>query len=519
MKVVTADEMRQIDQQTIQGIGIPGIVLMEHAGRAVFEAIRKHFSECRRVAVVVGKGNNGGDGLVVARQLARAGYSVQVILVSPPDQFSGDALTNLQIAQNLNLPIVQAFSEIDLKQLERQISQCDLIVDAIFGTGLRGAVSGFVGNIITCINESGCPIVAVDLPSGLQTDIGATEGVCISAAYTVAIGLPKRGLLLHPGTDAAGEVEIADIGFPRSVVDEQNIQVNWIQPSDAAKLIPPRYRHSHKGTYGRVFVMAASTGMTGAAALTSQAASRVGAGLVTVGVPKSLNPILEVKLTEVMSLPLSETNDGTLALDACPQIREFIVSSGAVLALGPGLSQHPETVALVHNLICESECPIVIDADGLNALAKSRKLLSSLRSDAVLTPHPGEMARLIDGTVPTIERDRIGIAQEFAQVHNVTLVLKGAPTVIAGGNGKVWINSTGNPGMATGGMGDVLTGVIAGLLAQKLSGRDAAILGVYLHGLAADIAAESIGVHGLMARDVLEALPTAIQACLGSRFD
>lgn len=519
MKVVTAEEMRQIDQQTIQGIGIPGIVLMEYAGKAVFEVIQKHFSGCQRVAVVVGKGNNGGDGLVAARLLARAGYSVQVTLVSPRDQFSGDALTNLQITQNLNLPIVQAHSEIDLDQLGHQFSQCDLIVDAIFGTGLRGAVGGLAGNIITRINESSCPIVAIDLPSGLQTNTGATGGACINATFTVAIGLPKRGLLLHPGAEAAGNVEIADIGFPPSVIDAQDIQVNWTQSSDAAELIPPRYCNSHKGTYGRVFVTAGSTGMTGAAALTSQAASRVGAGLVTVGVPRSLNPVLEVKLTEVMSLPLPESNDGTLALDAGIPIREFILSSGSVLAMGPGLSQHPETGALVHNLIRECECPMVIDADGLNALAKSRNSLLSLRSDTVLTPHPGEMARLIDGTVAEIERDRIGVAQQFAQEHNITLVLKGAPTVVASGNGKVWINSTGNPGMATGGMGDVLTGVITGFLAQKLSSRDAAILGVYLHGLAADIAVESIGVHGLMARDVLEALPKAIQTCLGGRFD
>jgi NAD(P)H-hydrate epimerase len=306
-------------------------------------------------------------------------------------------------------------------------------------------------------------------------------------------------------------LEIADIGFPPSVIESLNIEVNWTQSDDAAKLIPPRYRHSHKGTYGRVFVTGASTGMTGAAALAGEAASRVGAGLVTVGVPKSLNPILESKLTEVMSLPLRETDEGTLTLDAGSQILEFVVRTRSILAIGPGLSQHPETVALVHNLIRESDCPIVIDADGLNALAKSKELLSSLRSQTVLTPHPGEMARLIDGTVPEVERDRIGIAQRFAQEHNVTLVLKGAPTVIASGNGAVWINSTGNPGMATGGMGDVLTGVIAGLIAQKTSSHDAAVLGVYLHGLAGDIAAESIGAHGLMARDVLEALPTAVK--------
>ncbi len=518
MKVVTANEMRQIDQQTIHGIGIPGTVLMEYAGGAVVAAIQKHFSECRRVAVVVGKGNNGGDGLVVARKLSLAGLSVKVILVSPPHEFTGDALINLQIAQNLNLPIAQALSPPDLEQLQPQISEHDLIVDAIFGTGLRGAVRGFVASVIACINDSSAPIVAIDLPSGLQADTGAIEGACVNATYTVTIGLPKRGLLIHPGADTTGTLEIADIGFPPKVVESLMVRVNWTRLGDAFKLIPPRCRNSHKGTYGRVFVAAASAGMTGAATLTSQAAYRVGAGLVTVGIPKSLNPILEAKLTEVMTLPLCETNVKTLALDAGSQILEFVEKTESILAIGPGLSRHPETVSLVHNLIRKSERPIVIDADGLNALAKSTKLLSNLPPQTVLTPHPGEMARLIGGTVSEVEGDRIGIAQQFAQGHDITLVLKGAPTVIASGSGTVWINSTGNSGMATGGMGDVLTGVIAGLMAQQSSSLNAAILGVYLHGLAADIAAESIGVHGLMAGDVLDALPNAIQECLGSRL-
>ena len=519
MKVVTAHEMRQIDQQTIHGIGIPGIVLMENAGGAVVAAIQKRFSDCRRIAIVVGKGNNGGDGLVVARKLAFAGLSVQVILVSPSNEFKGDALINLQIAQNLNLSIVQVLSQPDLDQLQPQISEYDLIVDAILGTGLRGAVRGFVASVITCINESGSPIVAIDLPSGLQTDTGAIEGVCIKATYTVTIGLPKRGLLIHPGAETAGKLEIADIGFPPNVIEPLSVQVNWTQSGDASNLIPPRYRHSHKGTYGHVFVAAASAGMTGAAALTSQAAYRVGAGLVTVGIPNSLNPILEAKLTEVMTLPLPETAERTLALDSGSQILEFIEKTESILAIGPGLSQHPETVTLVHNLIRNNERPIVVDADGLNALAKSKKLLSFLPPQTVLTPHPGEMARLIGESVSKVEYDRIGIAQQFALDHDVILVLKGAPTVVASGNGDVWINSTGNSGMATGGMGDLLTGVIAGLMAQQSSSHDAAILGVYLHGLAADIAAESVGVHGLMAGDVLDALPSAFQACPGSTLN
>ena len=253
--------------------------------------------------------------------------------------------------------------------------------------------------------------------------------------------------------------------------------------------------------------------MTGAAALTSAGALRVGAGLVTLGVPKSLNPVLEVKLTEVMTLPLPETAEGSLALEAKSHIIEAVERTKSVLAIGPGLSQHPETVTLVHSLIHESDTPTVIDADGINALSKSTEILSSLSPQSVLTPHPGEMARLIGSTVEALERDRIGIAQQFAETHDVTLVLKGAPTVVAGGNGEVWINSTGNAGMATGGMGDILTGLIAGLMAQKVPAFDAAVLGVYLHGLAGDIVAESIGMHGLMAGDVLNSVPKAIKLC------
>ena len=513
MKVVTAQEMRQIDQQTIEQIGIPGAVLMEHAGSAVVRILREHFPECQRVGIVVGKGNNGGDGLVVARQLAHAGQPIQIFLVSPPESFAGDALTNLQIAQNLALPITPVLSDGELRGLKSQLASSDLIVDSIFGTGLRGGVHGFIGDVIECINRSGKPVVAIDLPSGLSADTGIAEGVCVQASHTVTVGLPKRGNLIHPGAALTGKLDVVDIGFPSSVIAAQDIQINWTRPSDAARILPPRPTHSHKGTYGRVFVAAGSVGMTGAAALTSAGALRAGAGLVTLGTPKNLNPILEVKLTEVMTLPLPETAEGSLALEAKVDIIEAIERTKSVLAIGPGLSQHPETVSLVHSVIRESDTPTVIDADGINALARSKEILSSLSPQTVLTPHPGEMARLLGGTIEALERDRIGLAQRFAQDHNVTLVLKGAPTVVAREDGEVWINSTGNAGMATGGMGDVLTGLISGLMAQKISAFDAAVLGVYLHGLAADLVAEKIGLHGLMAGDVLNNVPEAIKRC------
>ncbi|MCY3724702.1 MAG: NAD(P)H-hydrate dehydratase [Candidatus Poribacteria bacterium] len=523
MKVVTAAEMRQIDQDTIEGIGIPGIVLMETAGSAIVRAIEKHYPTCQRIGIFAGKGNNGGDGIVIARQLAHIGRDVLLFLVSPEDSFTGEAHTNLQIAKRLGLRIEEILTDAALGSdffAERRtslthIASCELLVDAIFGTGLRGAVRNPIATVINAINRLPTPILSVDLPSGLAADTGHPLGVCVQADRTVTIGLPKRGLLMHPGAELVGKLEVVDIGFPEQVVNAQDIQVNWTSAAHAAQWMPPRPAFSHKGSYGRVLVVAGSTGMTGAAALASEAALRTGAGLVTLATPKHLNPILEGLLPEVMTLLLPETDVGSLAASATSPILEFAEKTKSILAIGPGLSQHPETVSLVHQLIRENreqriDLRMVIDADGLNALAQDRETLSRLNSEAVLTPHPGEMARLTNTAVPTLEADRIGTAQQFASEQGVTLVFKGAPTVTSDPNGNLWINSTGNPGMATGGMGDVLTGVIAGLMAQGIPSESAAALGVYLHGLSGDIAAERFGRHGLIASDVLKTVPEAI---------
>ncbi len=513
MKVVTAAEMRKIDHDTIEGIGIPGIVLMETAGSEIVKKIEHHYSTAKRIGIFVGKGNNGGDGLVIARQLAHTGRDVSIFLVSPADSFVGEAHTNLDIARNLGLKIKEI--QVDFAFLDTL--DCDLMVDAVFGTGLRGNVREPISNIINAINDLPIPILSVDLPSGLDADIGHPLGTCIHADRTVTIGLPKRGLLLHPGAELAGELEIVDIGFPQQVIDAQNIKVNWTTEENAAEWLPSRTPASHKGSYGRVLVVAGSTGMTGAAALTSEAALRVGAGLVTLAIPKSLNPILEVKLSEVMTLPLPETEEGSLAESAATLILEYAEKTKSVIAIGPGLSQHSETVALVHQLINDNHksgigLRMVVDADGLNALSQATELISLLGEETVLTPHLGEMARLTNISIRSLATDLINTAEEFAQKHGINLVLKGAPTITSDPNGNIWINSTGNPGMATAGMGDVLTGIIAGLMAQNMSSETAATLGVYLHGLAGDIAAESIGMHGLIAGDVLRSVPQAISS-------
>jgi len=529
MKIVTAAEMLQIDQDTIEGIGIPGIVLMETAGSAIVRAIEQHYPTCQRIGIFAGKGNNGGDGIVIARQLAHIGRDVHLFLVSPSDSFTNEAQTNLQIAKRLTasfglqaaskggLRIEEILTEADLESdtFLNHLKSCELLVDAIFGTGLRGTVRNPIAAIINAINRLPAPILSVDLPSGLDADTGHPLGRCVRADRTVTIGLPKRGLLMHPGAEFAGKLEVVDVGFPEQVIEAQNIKAHWTTAAQAAQWMPSRPPSSHKGSYGRVLVVAGSTGMTGAAALASEAALRTGAGLVTLATPKHLNPILEGLLPEVMTLPLPETDAGSLSVSATSTILEFAGKTKSILAIGPGLSQHPETVSFVHQLIRENQeqgldLRMVIDADGLNALAQGRETLSLLNSDAVLTPHPGEMARLTSTSVPALEKDRISTTQQFASKYGVTLVFKGAPTVTSTPNGNLWVNSTGNPGMATGGMGDVLTGIIAGMMAQGIPSENAAALGVYLHGLAGDIAAERLGRHGLIASDVLKTVPKAI---------
>ena len=512
MKVVTANEMRNIDSQTINELGIPGIVLMENAGLGVVRAIEREFpvSKFIKVSIFSGKGNNGGDGLVIARHLANKGYHVITYLLSEPDRFSGDALTNLQIAQKMQLPLELILSDDHLEKHKAVISQGNLIVDAIFGTGLSGSVRGYAGNLIEFLNKTNIPIIAVDLPSGLDADFGRMYGPCIHASFTVTMALPKRGLLLYPGANFVGKLEVVDISIPESVIESQNIPINLLNESQVAELLPPRPKDGHKGLFGRVLIIAGSIGLTGAATMASQSALRVGAGLVTLGIPESLNPIMEVKLTEAMTLPLYETEDQTIAMKAYDRIMQLI-NNIDVVAIGPGLSRNHETATLVCKLCRDINVPKVIDADGLNALAEYRDILKELGENAVLTPHPGEMARLIDKPISEIQADRINIALNFAKENKVVLVLKGVPTVVATPQGKVFLNMTGNPGMASGGTGDVLTGTISGFIAQGLDVKEAAILGTYVHGLAGDLASINNGEAGMIAGDLIEQLPKAIQ--------
>ena len=502
MKVVTASQMRELDRKTIQDFGIPSLTLMEKAGEAVAGAVEKVVDAGERVVIVAGKGNNGGDGLVVARHLLKAARCPQVFLLARRDELSKDALHNLKA---LSLEVREVTDEEGTRELEKALEGVPVVVDAILGTGSRGEVRGIIRKVIELVNASGAHIVSVDVPSGLDSDRGTPLGVCVRASCTVTMGLPKLGLLLQPGSGLAGELKVADIGIPAGLREGGGLDMNLITGTQVGGILPRRNPASHKGDYGHVLVLAGSTGYTGAAALTCQGALLSGAGLVTLGIAASLNWIMEIKLTEVMTRPLPEKECGALGLEAEGPVLA-LAEEASVVVIGPGLRTHPETKQLVRNMVRKIEKPVVIDADGLNAFAGVPELLAEAGGELVLTPHPGEMARLTGKETGEITEDRINTARSVAEELHAVVVLKGEGTIVATPEGEIHLNRTGNAGMATGGMGDVLTGMIGGLVGQGIGTRDACIASVYAHGLAGDRAREKKGELGLTASRVLDEL-------------
>jgi ADP-dependent NAD(P)H-hydrate dehydratase / NAD(P)H-hydrate epimerase len=513
MKVATAELMRRLDRRAIAEFGIPGLVLMENAARGTVNALFRFFPDLanRAVGIFAGRGNNGGDALAVARYLVNRGIPCRIFLLAAPEEVKGDAGVNLEILRRMGTPIQII---LNLEELDRQkdsIAGQDLLIDGILGTGLKGRVDGFFKGTITFLNSLKKPVVAIDIPSGLDADSGQILGVCIQARITVTFGLAKRGLFVQPGAQAAGELVLVDISLPRTAVEGERIPDHLVEGADFLSCLSPRNPDAHKGSFGHLFILAGSPGKTGAAALVSQSALRVGTGLVTLGVPESLNPILEEKLTEVMTEPLPETKEKTLSLRS--QKRIFNLSSRkTALAIGPGLSLNPETLRLVRQVVGKSNLPAVIDADGLSALTGKVDILRKKKAERILTPHPGEMARLLGISVEAVQKDRIEAARKFARNYGVILVLKGSRSLVAAPGGDVFINPTGNPGMATGGMGDVLTGMIAGFLAQGILPLEAAKLGVYLHGLSGDYAAFRRGERGMAASDLIDHAPIILNA-------
>jgi len=513
MRIVTADEMAAMDRITIDRVGIPGVVLMENAGRGACEVMWRHFPDLagKRVLVLAGGGNNGGDGFVIARHLWQQRVEVDVCCLRKPADYRGDARINLAILDKLGVPVGVLAAAADMPQLRERLGAADLVVDAILGTGLKAPVSGFYREVIELVNAVGRPVFAVDLPSGLDATTGLPLGVCIEASVTATFGLAKIGQLVTPGCAFVGCLEVVDIGLPRSVTEMAEPSRLSLDLRELAPLVRAREMASHKGSFGHVLVVAGSVGKTGAGAMASMGAARAGAGLVTLAVPVSLHGLMEVKLTEVMTEPLAETAEQTIAEAAGPRLEELLQGKDA-LALGPGISTQEETRRVVLQLVEDSPCPVVVDADALTVLVGHLGVLKRARAPVILTPHPGEMGRLAGLSPAEVQSRRVELAQAFSREHGVTLVLKGARTLVASPEGRLAVNGSGNPSLASGGTGDVLTGLIAGFLAQGLAPFQAACLGVYCHGAAADRLAPHYGDRGLMATDLLPEVPAVLKA-------
>ena len=510
MKAATAAEMREIDRIAISDYGIPGAVLMENAGVAVIRhltTVMEVLSE-RKFCIFAGKGNNGGDGYVIARHLVNQGARVKVFLLGEKASVCGDARINLDIIEKMNIDIIEITSERDWDKVRVAATFADCLVDALLGTGFCGEVGGDMARVIDSINAAGKLVVAVDIPSGVEADTGRICGKAVRAAHTVTFCLPKPGLFLYPGAEFAGELMVADIGIPTAIVTRQQIKQNILMASAVRTILPQRSPDTHKGLNGRLAVVAGSRGLSGAAAMTAEAALRAGAGLITLATPASIQNIVAVKLTEVMTTALSETATGGMSQDAVTEIAA-LAAKNDVVAIGPGIGRHEATVAAVRAAITTVECPLVIDADALYALVGYTDLLTECTALPVLTPHPGEMALLTGLSAQAVNSDRVTIARQAAREWGSIVVLKGAHTIVAFPDGEVYINTTGNVGMATGGTGDALTGIIAAMIAQGMSSHDAAVAGVYVHGLAGDIAAQA-GMVGMAATDLIKAVPAAL---------
>jgi NAD(P)H-hydrate epimerase len=513
MKILTSREMREIDRKTIEEIGLPGAVLMECAGLRTSEAILDRFPNIagERIVVVAGKGNNGGDGFVIARRLHDAGAKPLVLLLAAKADLKGDAALNLGIAERVGVEIVEIPTPEAWKANRAKISRATVIVDAIFGTGLTKAAEGLFAAAIEAINKARGFKIAVDIPSGLSSDTFRLIGPAVKADLTVTLVAPKVAHFFPPAEDYVGELVLADIGVPPALLADDRFKLETIEPAAVVSRFGPRKRDAHKGTYGHLLILAGSVGKTGAAIMAAKAAYRSGAGLVTVAAPARCLPVIARSSVELMTEPLAETAAGTIALEALPRVRELLKGKDAIV-IGPGISTHPSTAELVCGLIPELKKPAVIDADALNIIAGKPDILRSASAPLVLTPHPGEFARLTGTTNREILDGRLDFAPKFASEFGVILVLKGYRTLVATPTGRVYVNLTGNPGMATGGSGDVLSGLLASLIMQEHDVLGGALAAVYLHGLAGDIAAEKLTERALVAGDLIRFLPAAIKA-------
>lgn len=516
MILLTAQEMRECDRATIEDLGIPGLVLMELAGQGCAEACKAMLAKRgipikdAYIAVVCGAGNNGGDGYVVARHMLNAGAKVTTYLLAEASKLKGDALANYQILQKIGGRFVEAQGPGMLEAVLPEIQRAHLLVDAVFGTGLARDLSEEMAQKIRLLDTLPCLRLAVDIPSGVDSDTGAIRGAALHADVTVTFGHQKRGHWLYPGRELCGEVKLVDISIPLSVTKQVNSRCALLTETELRRLLPKRGRTSHKNSFGHLLVVAGSAGMSGAALLSASAALRSGVGLASVATCGHSQRALEGKFLEAMISGVGDAGSRYMTEDDVLQIKALSIAKNA-LVLGPGIGQEPSTALLARRLVREITVPMLVDADGLNAVAAEISCLKEAQGPRVLTPHPKEMSRLSGRSVAEISRDRVGLAEKFAKAHNVVLVLKGADTVVASPDGDVYINSSGNSGLATAGSGDVLSGIIGSFLAQGSSAIDAARLGVYLHGAAADEAKKTTGEAAMVASDVVSSLPSLLR--------
>ena len=516
MHIVTSRQMRQIDERSEREFGVSSLTLMDNAGQAVATALARLYPELstRNLIILCGKGNNGGDGIAVARHLKARGLPARVVLLAGKELLSGPAAAQRDLAGKDGVIIEEAGADAAWAAVAASLPRHGLILDALLGTGLEGPARGLIARAIADINGSGVEVMALDIPSGLSGDSAEIPGPAVHAVQTIALACPKIPHVFDPAASLVGRLHIAEIGIPREAMDAEEIWLNLIDESDVAPLIPVRETDSHKAEYGRLLVVGGSLGRSGAAGLVCHAALRSGAGLVTAATSRSAQPILAGHVMEMMTEGLVETGEGALSIGALAGLLDLARASD-LLAVGPGLTCREETAELVRQLVCSTSIPIVLDADGINAYAGRAKELSGDSRVMILTPHPGEMARLLSlpsappVTVSRVQADRVNTARTFAMEHACYVVLKGHKTVIAEPGGEIWINDTGNPGMATAGSGDVLTGILAALAGSGLSPLAACMVGVHVHGLAGDLAAAQYGETSLMARDIIEYLPDA----------
>ena len=537
MKILTAAQMRETDRLTTERYGIPSDLLMENAGAAIAEYLASAYPGLAtyNVLILCGKGNNGGDGLVVARRLRERGLSPRVVLFAEPTAMRGDAAINLTRWQRGNgeLRVVTSKAEWDVAR--GVLADADLVVDALLGTGLTGQVEGLLAQVIEDVNAAlhhgtakakanaigsrRARVVSVDMPSGLASDAVDFGGPVINADVTVTLTAPKLGQMVSPRADRVGKLVVREIGTPPELLeDDSNLKLHWIEPREFRDLPLVRRLDSNKGSFGHALVVAGSLGKSGAAVLAGRAALRVGAGLATVATSSDVLPIVAAGMPELMTAPLLATETGSVSMGNFDYGRfAAIVHGKSVMAIGPGLSTDTQAQQFIRAAVLETDLPIILDADGLNAFDGQSDQLNARKTTLLaITPHPGEMGRLLGSTAADVQARRLNVALETAVRWRAHVILKGYHTILALPDGRAFVNTTGNPGMATGGTGDVLTGMLAGLTAEFGTGRWERVLGlgVYLHGLSGDLAAARVGEAPLVASDLIESLPAAFAQLL-----